>query len=86
MPFGIQVRTTSGMSDLGDIDSIRLIYTTNRTALSGSISRSFPSNAIGFSIARDGKQPPTVTVTTTGLSWAEDSEEPSSNFTIQVFV
>lgn len=94
MAFGIMVQTSIGLTDLADFQTVRSIYSSNRTNRSGSVtvSSAARSDAVALIVPKDGKLPPSATVdTSTGLvSWFlpffGDASDYSTNFTLHVLV
>lgn len=92
MPFSIQVRTTAGLSDLSNIDSVRVKWKARRTTTTGSVTVPVGINNsdIAFADVNDGGMPPNLIVSSADntITWtqgnANSTRDPSSDFVIML--
>lgn len=93
MGWGLQIRTTRGISDLSDIKAIRKVWDSGRrTAASDSITLAagtLPGGPyiIGVEVA-DRRNPPSVSVSGQTVTWtgvSSNDNSPSNDFVISLY-
>ena len=93
MAYGVMIRTTRGMSDLGDIRALREVWRSPLiTTQSGSLSipAGISTGAIVGIGVNDNREPPNVAVGTNSVTWTSGAntnigEQPSVNFRISLY-
>ena len=90
MPYGFQVTTTTGLRDLIEVDTARVVWRSRRTTSTGSVtlSTSLTNDSFIFADVNDGGREPNVSINYNNgvVSWTEGSTNsnlpPSTDFVL----